>query len=147
MKDFVAKLLSKDAVSAKSILGERIKSLVDEKLNQLKMRVAMELFEDIGTEVELVESFGTVRRSSITKMGRTKVIRVRVRQGKIQRRIKKSAIKGYTVRGGKLVRMSPAEKRHRQLAVRRSKFKRRAKLKIALRKRRMSLRKRGAMGI
>jgi hypothetical protein len=147
MKEFVVKLLSKDALGAREALEEKIKNLVDEKLNQIKMRLAMEIYEDVGVEVDFVEQELDEGVSNVTKMGRTKIIRVRIRKGKIQRRVKKSTVKGYTIRAGKMVRMMPAERRHRQLANRRSKFKRRAKMKQSLRKRRISLRKRGALGL
>lgn len=168
MKDFVAKLLSSQISEAKEVLECRIQDLVEEKINQIKLRVAAEIYEEFDLEVSFDDvldeassgAYGTpnivgknlnkrttTRRSSVLKMGRTKIIRVRVRKGKIQRRKKFSAVKGWTIRGGKLTRMSPAERRHRKMAARRSKFKRRAKLRQSLRKRRMSLRKRRAMGI
>ena len=80
-------------------------------------------------------------------MGRMKLVRVRIRKGKVQRRKRVSAIKGFTLRHGQMVRMSPTERRHRRMAARRSKFKRRAKLGQALRKRKMSLRRRNSMGL
>ena len=43
--------------------------------------------------------------------------------------------------------MSATEIRHRKMAARRAKFKRRAKLQTSLRKRQRSLRKRHAMGL
>jgi hypothetical protein len=147
MKEFVVKLLSNDNLGAKDFLDKTIRGLVDEKLNQIKMRLAMEIYEDVGVEVDFVEEKLDEGVFNVTKMGRTKIIRVRIRKGKIQRRVKKSTVKGYTIRGGKMVRMMPAERRHRQLANRRSKFKRRAKMKQSLRKRRISLRKRGALGL
>jgi hypothetical protein len=134
MRGFVSKLLSNNVVEARNILGNRIKELVDEKVNQLKVRLTAELYEMLD-------------EGNVIKMGRTKLVKVRVRKGKIQRRKKFSAVKGFTIRGGKLTRMMPAERRHRKVAVRRSKFKRRAKLNVALRKRRISLRKRRAMGL
>jgi hypothetical protein len=85
--------------------------------------------------------------SNVQKMGRTKVVRVRVRGGKVQRRKKLSTIKGYTFRGGRLVRMSPHETRRRKMGARRAKIKRRSKLNQILRKRKISLRKRASMGV
>jgi hypothetical protein len=134
MKEFVSKLLSNNLVEARNILEDRINGLVDEKLNQVKIRLALQF------ESELDEA-------NVLKMGRTKLIKVRIRKGKVQRRKKFSAVKGYTIRNGKLTRMMPAERRHRKIAARRSKFKRRAKLKTALRKRNISLRRRRAMGL
>lgn len=136
--DLVSNILSNNLIEAKRQLDNKIEELVEQKLNQLKMRIASE----IG--IPLDEGSGL---SNVTKMGRTKIIKIRVRKGKVQRRKRFSAVKGYTIRGGKLVRMMPAERRHRKIAAKRSKFKRVAKLKTAIRKRRMSLRKRRAMGL
>lgn len=137
MNDFVSKLLSENLIEAKNILNESLKEIIKEKLNQVKLRVSAEMYESIDLE----------EAKNVTKQGRTKTIRVRIRNGKVQRRKKMSAVKGYTIRGGKLVRMSAAERRHRKAGARKAKNKRRAKLRQALRKRRMSLKKRKAMGI
>ena len=79
--------------------------------------------------------------------GRIKRIRVRIRGGKVQRNVRASNVKGYTLRGGKLVRMTASEKLHRKRGARRGKIKRRAKLARALLKRKRSLRRRHAMGV
>ena len=85
--------------------------------------------------------------ANIQKMGRTKLVRVRIRAGKVQRRKKFSTVKGYTIRGGRVVRMSPQERRNRKMGARRAKIKLRSKKNIILRKRKISLRKRKAMGV
>ncbi len=139
MKDFVSKLLNDKIVEAKAVLVQRIQDLVNEKVNQVKIRLANEMYDNV--------EFEEVNEANVQKMGRTKLIRVRFRGGKLQRRVKKSAVPGFTIRGGKLTRMSPVERRKRKLAARRSKFKRRSKLRQALRKRQMTLRKRKAMGL
>ena len=78
---------------------------------------------------------------------RFRIIKARIRNGKIQRRKKISTVPGLTFRGGKLIRMSPAERRRRKMGQRRGKLKRRTKLSRTLRKRTMSLRKRSRLGI
>ena len=140
MENFVSKLLQNKIVEAKEVLNQRIHDLVNERVNQIKMRLVAEMY---GEDVEFEE----VNEGNIQRMGRTKLIRVRFRGGKVQRRVKKSAVPGFTIRGGKLTRMSPQERRRRKMAARRSKFKRRSKMRQALRKRQMSLRKRKAMGL
>ena len=140
MQDFVSKLLQNKIVEAKEVLNQRIQDLVNEKFNQIKLRLTAELHDDVDFEEEISES-------NIQKMGRTKLVRVRIRNGKVQRRIKKSSVAGFTIRGGRLVRMSPLERRRRKLAARRSKFKRRAKLRQSLRKRALALRRRKALGL
>jgi len=141
MNGFISNILSNKLNEAKKQLDKKIESLVNEKVNQLKVRIAAEMYHDFDiVEEELTEG-------NILRMGRTKMIRVRIRKGKVQRRVKKSAIPGYTIRNGKMTRMSPLERRHRKMSSRRSKFKRRAKLRQSLRKRNMSLRRRTAMGL
>ena len=143
MRDFVSKLLQDKIVEAKEVLNQRIQDLVNERLNQVKLRITAEMYDDFEIEVEEEK----LSEANVQKMGRTKLIRVRFRAGKVQRRVKKSAVPGFTIRGGKLTRMMPQERRRRKMAARRSKFKRRSKLRQALRKRTMTLRKRKAMGL
>ena len=138
MRSLIDAILSNDLLEAKRILDERLDELTDDALTDVKDDMALEMFD-----VDLDE----LEEGNIMKMGRTKMIRVRIRGGKIQRRKKLSAVQGYTTRGGKLVRMSPVERRNRKMASRRSKFKRRAKLRQSLRKRKISLRRRSAMGL
>lgn len=138
MKSFIDALLSNNLIEAKKLLDERLDELADDALTYVKEDMASDIFDIDLDELE---------EGNILKTGRTKIIRVRIRGGKVQRRKKLSAVKGYTTRGGKIVRMSPIERRNRKMAARRSKFKRRAKLRQALRKRKMSLRRRSAMGL
>jgi hypothetical protein len=130
MRDFIDCLFYGDLAEAKEALVDRIEELIAEKLEQVEVEIVDELDE-----------------GNIQKMGRTQLVRVRFRKGKIQRRVKKSAVPGFTIRGGKLTRMLPQERRNRKMAARRSKFKRRSKLRQSLRKRQISLRKRKAMGL
>ena len=78
---------------------------------------------------------------------RIKIVKARIRAGKVQRRKRVSNVPGYTMRGGQLKKMSPMERRKRRLGQRRGKIKRRAKLQRALIKRQRSLRKRTALGL
>jgi len=87
------------------------------------------------------------RNPNIIRQGRTKIIKARVRGGKVQRRKKFSAVKGYTIRGGKLKRMSVQERLRRKRAQRRAKVKRKAKQARALMRRKRSLRKRASLGL
>ena len=102
----------------------KLRAIVKEKLERYKEHIVVELSE-----------------------ARTRIIRARVRGGKIQRRKRVSNVKGYTIRGGKLTRMSSSERLHRKRAAKRAKIKRRAKMARALIKRRRSLRKRKSLGL
>lgn len=78
---------------------------------------------------------------------RFKIVKARVRGGKIQRRKKVATQPGFTYRGGKLTRMSPVERRRRKLGAKRGKIKRRSKMARALQKRKRSLMKRRTIGL
>jgi hypothetical protein len=132
MKSLIDFLRNGDIGSFKEHLFNRLDQLTDEKLGQLKVEMANEMFE--------------IDEANVQKIGRMKLVRVRIRGGKIQRRKKVSAIKGFTMRGGKLTRMSSQERRRRKMAANRSKFKRRAKMRQSIIKRQRSLRRRKAMG-
>jgi len=84
---------------------------------------------------------------AVQHSGRLNIIKARIRKGKVQRRKKVSAVAGYTLRGGKLTRMTPTERRKRRLGQRRGKIKRRRQMSRTLIKRKRSLVKRKAIGI
>ena len=128
--------LSGDLDEARKLIEERIKELFEQKLEIIKERIVKEESEKLG-----------LTEANIQKMGRTKLVRIRIRAGKVQRRKKFSTVPGYTIRGGKLVRMSSQERRHRKMGARRAKVKLRSKRNQILRKRKISLRKRKAMGV
>ena len=133
MRDIVENILSNKLIDAQSLLEDKIYEILEDKLTEIKARMALEMFD--------------LDEGNIQKMGRTKLVKIRIRGGKVQRRKKVSGIKGYTMRSGRMIRMSPQERRNRKMAARKSKFKRRAKLGQALRKRKMSLRRRGSLGL
>ena len=88
-----------------------------------------------------------ITEAYVQRMGRKKLIKARVRGGKVQRRKVVSAVKGYTIRGGKLTRMSSAERLRRRIAQRKGKVKRRAKMARAMIRRKRSLRRRQSLGL
>ena len=104
----------------------------------------VQLCMELQQKDKLKESINT---GNVRRIGRLKVIRVRIRNGKIQRRKKLSAVKGYTFRGGRLKRMSTTERRHRKLGARRAKIKRRSKRARSRLKLMRSLRKRKSLGL
>ena len=128
--------LSGNLEEARKLIDERIKELFEQKLEIIKERVVKEESEKLG-----------LKEANVQRMGRTKLVRIRIRAGKVQRRKKFSSVPGYTIRAGKLVRMSAQERRHRKMGARRAKIKIRSKKNQILRKRTMSLRKRKAMGV
>ena len=137
--NLVDALLSGDLVKARELMEQKIEQLFEEKLEVRKQEIVADYFEE-GVPPYLEER-------NIIRVGRAKIIRVRVRGGKVQRRKKVSAVKGYTFRRGRMVRMSSRELRNRRMGARRAKIKRRGKMNQMLRKRKISLRKRRALGV
>jgi hypothetical protein len=78
--------------------------------------------------------------------GRVKIVKFRIRNGVIQRRKKVSNVAGYTMRGGKMTRMTAAERRHRRLGQKRAKIKKRAKMARINMKRKRTMLKRKRLG-
>lgn len=103
---------------------EMLDQIAEAKLHAFKAQLAMDLSE-----------------------ANFKIVKARVRGGKIQRKKKVATRPGYTIRGGKLVRMSSKERQKRKMAARKGKVKRKAKMARAMIKRKRSLRKRQSLGV
>ena len=96
----------------------------------------------MDAEIQAIDEAQNVRI-----VGKKKLIRVRIRAGKVQRRKVVSAVPGFKVVGGKVKRESAKERLDRKRGARKAKIKRRAKMARALIKRKRSLRKRSQMGL
>lgn len=128
-------ILAKKFVQANEIIKEKFDDILEAKLIEVKK---MLVIEDSPETLE--------------EAGRFRIVRARIRNGKIQRRKKVSTNKNYTFRKrgagpAKLVRISAAEHRHRKLGARRGKVKRRAKRARIRQKQRRSLQKRKSLGL
>lgn len=134
-------IINDDYSGAKALLEARIEEIFYEKLEGIKEKLIDEIYGDY--EESLDESI----LHNIQKIGRAKLIKIRIRGGKVQRRKKVSGVKGYTFRGGRMVRMSTTELRNRKMGARKAKIKRRTKMNQILRKRKISLRKRRTIGL
>jgi hypothetical protein len=165
MTKIVETIANKDFTSAKNLVNEKLQSIAERKMMEVKKMIAAKkvveqeqdfvikhqtndrrerLKREITEETEELDEHGA---ANVMKMGRQKLVKVRIRGGKIQRRKKVSGVKGMTIRGGKMIRMSPAERRHRKLGARKAKLKRRGKMSMIKRKRKMSMAKRHRMGL
>lgn len=122
----IDEIVSKNYIRAKELLEQKMEELVDIRLNEYKKELAASTF--------------------LMEAPRIKIVKARIRNGKVQRRKKVSAIKGYKMSGGRITRMSPAERRKRKMGQRRGAIKRRAKMSVAIVKRQRSIRKRRAFG-
>ena len=130
-----------DRTNVKEEIIRRLNELASHKLDLFKKALAVEAPFELEEETEQLDEGNVIRQ------GRTKIVKARVRGGKVQRRKKLSAVKGYTIRGGKLKRMSMQERIRRKRGQRRGKVKRKAKMARALMRRKRSMRKRASLGL
>jgi hypothetical protein len=141
MDAFLAKLYTENLDSAKDDIHQKLSDILITKLEQLKARIATRVFG--AGSGQLQEYMKNVTR----RQGRLNFVRVRVRHGQVQRKRKYSAVKGWTLRSGKLIRMQAREKLHRRLGARRARIKRRGKRALIHRKTVIAMRKRRALGL
>lgn len=135
MKEFIYAILNGEPVSEdiKATIREKMTTLAHRRLVEAKKALAAETF---GESVELDEVATRIR-----------LVRGRIRHGQVQRRKKVSGVKGYSYRGGKLVRISSTERVRRRKGGLRGARKRRTKRAQSLRKYKLALRKRRALGL
>lgn len=137
--DLIENIKSKNMIQSKNIFESLMAIIATRKLLEAKKHTAARM-EEYNTE-------NSENYEEVINEARIRIIKARIRGGKIQRRKRVSNVAGYTLRGGKLKRMSMTERRKRRMGQRRGKLKRRAKLGRALMKRKRSLRRRKAMGL
>lgn len=147
MISLVETITKKDFIRAKSVFTEKM--LVGfSKLNEEKKKmIAATLTEENNSNVLSLTKEQNYKPLKLVSEARVRIIKARIRNGKVQRRKKVSNVEGFTLRSGKLTRMSPAERRRRKLGAKRGKIKRKAKMTRILMKRQRSLRRRKSMGI
>lgn len=125
-----------DYAKTKEIIEGKLNTLKETFLSIYKQELAHHIYSD---------------PEELSEKARWRIVRVRIRKGKIQRRKYVSNIKGYTFRGPKghrkLVRMPPRERMKRRLSQRRAKIKRKAKRSRIRVKRRRSMMKRHSLGL
>ena len=142
---FITNLIEGKLEEAKQSLFERLNVIASERLAEAKRYVASDMFES----VEVIEE----APQNIIKMGRVQKIRRRIRRNAkgrivVQKNVKRSAIKGFRVSGNTVKRISAADRMRKARLLKRSwKTTRRAKLRRTLMKRKMSMRRRAAIGL
>ena len=136
---------------AKEKIIARLEQITSKYLDEAKRYVAVDRFDVVEETEDLEEAYK--RNPNIIRMGRVKKIRRRIRRNAkgrivVQKNRRRSAIKGYRI-SGNTVRRIPATTRLRKarLLKRAWKTTRRAKLRRSLIKRRMSMRRRGSLGL
>jgi homoaconitase/3-isopropylmalate dehydratase large subunit len=168
MKHLIENIFNKDYKAANESLEEEFTQIMRVKLHEMKKSYAAKMTEEENIEEEDVdESLLKVgHRKPATPVARAnrtleesvdeeeqldenrriKIVKLRIRKGKVQRRKRVSNVPGMTMRGGKLTRMKPAERRKRKWAAKRTARKLKSKKVQILRKRRFSMLKRKRLG-
>ena len=142
---FIDKIAECNFIEAKEELFKRLNEIAALRLEETKKTITSETFEVFDEAVR--------RNPNIIRMGRIQKIRRRIRRnakGKIvlQKNVKRSAIKGYRVSGNTLKRIPAAARLQKARKLKQSwKTTRRAQIRRTLMKRKMSMRRRAAMGL
>jgi hypothetical protein len=147
--NFIDSILKGKLDEARKELSNRLNEITAKRLGEAKRYVQADMFEEI--EIELDEA--TKRNPNIIRMGRINRIRRRIRRnakGKIvvQKNRRRSGIKGYRIKGNRVVRIPATERLRKARLLKRSwKTTRRAKIRRTLLKRKLSMRRRASLGL
>ena len=150
---FVELILQNKLEEAKELIYEKLDEIASYKLEEVKPFVVNEMFEEIEVDEEVLEEAAKKRNPNIQKMGRITKVRRRIRRNKkgrivVQRNVRKSGIKGYRISGSTVKRIPATVRLRKARLLKRSwKTTRKSKLRRTLMKRKMSMRRRQAMGL
>lgn len=169
MRNLVEHIINKEYDSANQVFESEIENVARKKLAEAKKITAAKMSEQVPAFMGAAGSNAVKLRRGVLESqhsnekeeededendddekldeARIKILKARVRGGKVQRRKKISNVEGFKLQDGKLKRMSPAERRRRKLGQKRGKLKRRTKMRQALMKRKRSLKRRSAIGL
>ena len=151
--NFVDLILQNKLDEAKELIFARLDEIASVRMEEAKPYIVDAMYEEIEVDEEVLEEAAKKRNPNIVKMGRILKVRRRIRRNKkgriiVQRNVKKSGLKGYRM-SGSTVRRIPATVRLRKARLLKRSWKttRKSKLRRTLLKRKMSMRRRKAMGI
>lgn len=151
--NFVDLILQNKLDEAKELIFERLDKIASVRMEEAKPYIVDAMFEEIEVDEEVLEEAAKKRNPNIQRMGRITKVRRRIRRNKkgkivVQRNVKKSGLKGYRISGNTVKRIPATERlRKARLLKRAWKTTRRSKLRRTLLKRKMSMRRRKAMGL
>ena len=90
MKDIVSLIFDNNFTEAKEKLEAIIDQKIEEKLFEKRVELVSEMFGELECDLNIEEL------NEAKSTGRIKVVRMRIRGGKVQTKKKFSAVKGYT---------------------------------------------------
>ena len=147
--NFIDSILKGKLDEAREQLRNRLNEITAKRLGEAKRYVEADMFETV--EIELDEA--AKRNPNIIKMGRINKIRRRIRRNAkgrivVQKNARRSGIKGYRIKGNRVVRIPATERLRKARLLKRSwKTTRRAKIRRTLLKRKLSMRRRSSLGL
>ncbi len=150
---FVELILQNRLDEAKELIFERLNDIASIRMEEAKPYIVDAMFEEIEVDEEVLEEAAKKRNPNIQKMGRITKVRRRIRRNKkgriiVQRNVRKSGIKGYRISGSTVKRIPATVRLRKARLLKRSwKTTRKSKLRRTLMKRKMSMRRRKAMGL
>lgn len=151
--NFVDLILQNKLDEAKELIFERLNDIASIRMEEAKPYIVDAMFEEIEVDEEVLEEAAKKRNPNIQKMGRITKVRRRIRRNKkgkivVQRNVKKSGLKGYRISGNTVKRIPATVRLRKARLLKRSwKTTRKSKLRRTLLKRKMSMRRRQAMGL
>ena len=151
--NFVDLILQNKLDEAKELIFERLDEIASVRMEEAKPYIVDAMFEEIEVDEDVLEEAAKRRNPNIVKMGRITKVRRRIRRNKkgriiVQRNVKKSGLKGYRISGNTVKRIPATVRLRKARLLKRSwKTTRKSKLRRTLLKRKMSMRRRKAMGI
>ena len=147
--NFIDSILKGKLDEAREQLRNRLNEITSKRLAEAKRYVEADMFETV--EIELDEA--AKRNPNIIRMGRINKIRRRIRRNAkgrivVQKNARRSGIKGYRIKGIRVVRIPATERLRKARLLKRSwKTTRRAKIRRTLLKRKLSMRRRSSLGL
>ena len=151
--NFVDLILQNKLDEAKELIFARLDEIASVRMEEAKPYITNAMFEEIEVDEEVLEEAAKKRNPNIVKMGRIQKIRRRIRRNKkgriiVQRNVKRSGLKGYRISGSTVKRIPATVRLRKARLLKRSwKTTRKSKLRRTLLKRKMSMRRRKAMGL
>ncbi len=151
--NFVDLILQNKLDEAKELIFARLDEIASVRMEEAKPYIVDAMYEEIEVDEEVLEEAAKKRNPNIVKMGRILKVRRRIRRNKkgriiVQRNVKKSGLKGYRISGNTVKRIPATVRLRKARLLKRSwKTTRKSKLRRTLLKRKMSMRRRKAMGL
>lgn len=151
--NFVDLILQNKLDEAKELIFARLDEIASVRMEEAKPYIVDAMFEEIEVDEDVLEEAAKRRNPNIVKMGRITKVRRRIRRNKkgriiVQRNVKKSGLKGYRISGSTVKRIPATVRLRKARLLKRSwKTTRKSKLRRTLLKRKMSMRRRKAMGL